>query len=93
MKVYVTKVFQNGGSKAIRIPASLRPESDELFVWADELGRIIISENSPKLSPAQFLSWAGALPPLSEKDKNFLQRDQPLDDFSSPFDRTEDTEG
>ncbi len=34
MKVYMTKVFQNGGSKAIRIPAPLRPDADELFVWA-----------------------------------------------------------
>ena len=90
MKVYMTKVFQNGGSKAIRIPAPLRPDADELFVWADDLGRIVVSENMPKSNPTQFLQWATAQPRVSAEAELFLKRDQPLDDFSNPLEKTTD---
>jgi virulence-associated protein VagC len=85
MKVYVTKVFQNGGSKAIRIPAEIRPDAEELFIWADVEGRLVISPENPKLNPSNFLDWASKQEPVLAEDEKYFQRNQPQDEFSNPF--------
>ena len=85
MKVYMTKVFQNGGSKAIRIPAEIRPDAEELFIWADLEGRLVISSENPKLSATDFLAWAANQEPVSVEDEKYFQRNQTRDEFADPF--------
>lgn len=48
-EIYKAKIFRNGGSQAIRIPAQWRFESEEVFVRFDEgLQALVITERSPK---------------------------------------------
>ena len=50
MKVYMTKVFMNGGSQAIRIPAELRFEEPEVFIYKDEVTRnVVLSSRAPSV--------------------------------------------
>ena len=71
MKVYVAKIFQNGGSQAIRIPAELRFEGDEVFVRKDPVsGDLIVSGEQPgSLAKLRALHEMYGLP-----DKEWLQR-------------------
>ena len=49
MKVYMTKVFQNGGSQAVRIPAEFRfDEGAELRIYRGPNGEVCISDQPPK---------------------------------------------
>jgi virulence-associated protein VagC len=49
MKVYMTKVFQNGGSQAVRIPAEFRfEEGAELRIYRGPNGEVCISDKAPK---------------------------------------------
>jgi virulence-associated protein VagC len=49
MKVYLTKVFQNGGSQAVRIPAEFRfEEGAELRIYRGPNGEVCISDKAPK---------------------------------------------
>lgn len=71
MKVFVAKIFQNGGSQAIRIPAELRFEGDEVFIRKDPVsGDLIVSGEQPgSLAKLRALHELYGLP-----DKNWLQR-------------------
>ena len=45
MKVFMTKVFQNGGSQAVRIPAEFRfDEGAELRIYRGPNGEVCISD-------------------------------------------------
>ena len=47
-EIQKAKLFKNGGSQAIRIPAQWRFEEDEVFVRFDEdRNELIISERNP----------------------------------------------
>lgn len=49
MKVYMTKVFQNGGSQAVRIPAEFRfDEGAELRIYRGPNGEVCISDQPPR---------------------------------------------
>ena len=53
MKVYMTKVFQNGGSQAVRIPADLRfEEGAEVHIFRGPNGEVCIKDTPPKGSLA-----------------------------------------
>jgi virulence-associated protein VagC len=70
MKVYMTKVFQNGGSQAIRIPAELRfAEGASVCVFEGEDGSIRIQGSPPKGSLAEIAVklLSGEIKPLSDK--------------------------
>lgn len=48
------RLFHNGGSQAVRLPAEFRFEGDEVFVRRDEhSGDVILSKKKPKWS-----TWA-----------------------------------
>lgn len=49
MKVYMAKVFQNGGSQAVRIPAEFRfPEGAELHIYREANSeRVVLSPTPP----------------------------------------------
>ena len=47
-EVKVAKLFRNGGSQAVRLPAEFRFEGDEVYVRRDEAtGDVVLSTNSP----------------------------------------------
>lgn len=42
MNEYITRVFKNGNSQAIRIPAELRVNSDRVQIFKNEHGDLVI---------------------------------------------------
>ena len=90
MKVYVTKVFQNGGSQAVRIPAEFRfDEGAEIEIYRGELGEICIKQVPVKGSLAELASkmLSGEIPPLitsEEADawRAQIRRDRELEDLN-----------
>lgn len=78
-KVYKTKLFQNGGSQAVRIPAEFRFDADEVFVTFDALTQsVTISATKPNLKEAFFELQAKLLPQISSEQLALLDdRNQP----------------
>jgi antitoxin VapB len=66
------KVFMNGGSQAVRLPAEYRFDTSEVYIWRDpETGNVILSKKP--------LTWDGFFEALAEADVP--------DDFLSPEER------
>lgn len=42
MAEYITRVFKNGNSQAVRIPAELRLNSDRVEIYKNEQGDLVI---------------------------------------------------
>jgi virulence-associated protein VagC len=77
-KVFMTKLFQNGGSKAVRIPAELCPSGPEVFIWREPEGKnLIISETSPSDFDAFFAIQKELLPLLTPDELASEVRFQP----------------
>jgi virulence-associated protein VagC len=56
MKVYMTKVFQNGGSQAVRIPAEFRfDEGAEIHIYRGPNGELCLSAEQPKSKLAELV--------------------------------------
>ncbi|MEN9956427.1 MAG: hypothetical protein RIR46_35 [Actinomycetota bacterium] len=68
MTIFQTRVFQNGGSQAIRIPADLRfEEGAEVRVWRDPTTQnIVISSAKSRNALADLAAEIAALPDGSE---------------------------
>jgi antitoxin VapB len=75
------KVFNNGGSQAVRLPAEFRFDTGEVDVRRDPLtGDVVLSK--PLASWDAYFAWVATL----DLPKDGLgDRDQPLDDFRDPF--------
>ena len=75
------KLFSNGGSQAVRLPAEFRFEGDDVDVRRDPLsGDVILSK--PRGSWDDYFAWVATrdLPP------DFMaKRDRPGDDLRDPF--------
>ena len=66
------KLFMNGGSQAVRLPAEYRFDASEVYIWRDpETGNVILSKKP--------LTWDGFFEALAETDVP--------DDFLSPEER------
>lgn len=83
--VKVAKLFRNGASQAVRLPAEFRFEGDEVFIWRDELTDTVV------LSPRRRTTWADfeaarAAVPEAEWDDFVDGREQPPDQFRAPLD-------
>ena len=68
MTFFQTRVFQNGGSQAIRIPADLRFEDGaEVCVWRDPITQNIVISPAKSRNPlAELAAEIAALPEGSE---------------------------
>jgi antitoxin VapB len=45
----VAKLFQNGGSQAVRLPAEFRFEATQVYIWRDDTtGDVILSARPPR---------------------------------------------
>ena len=75
------KLFTNGGSQAVRLPAEFRFDGDTVNVRRDLLtGDVVISK--PHQSWDDYFAWVATL----DLPADFLaDRDQPADDFRDPF--------
>ena len=75
------KVFNNGGSQAVRLPAEFRFDVEEIDVRRDALtGDVILSK--PQASWDDYFAWVRTL----DLPFDFLaDRDQIQDDFRDPF--------
>lgn len=83
MQKVIAKLFKNGGSRAVRIPAAWGFDQDEVTLNFDEVTRRIIMEEIPKSNIADFFALQDELG-VQNLD-GWPQRDQPIDDFASPF--------
>jgi virulence-associated protein VagC len=89
MKVYVTKVFQNGGSQAVRIPAEFRfADGAEIEIYRGENGEVCIKQIPTKGSLAELASkmLSGELAPAisHEEAREWMaqiRRDRELEDL------------
>jgi virulence-associated protein VagC len=89
MKVYMTKVFQNGGSQAVRIPAELRfDEGAEIEIYRGESGEVCIKQVPLKGSLAELASkmLSGEIKPLIAREEAQawaaqIRRDRDLEDL------------
>lgn len=76
-EIQKAKLFKNGGSQAIRIPAQWRFEEDEVFVRFDEDRKeLIISQTKPE-AMAGFFALLEKLGPISEEEWPAFDRDYP----------------
>lgn len=70
-KVFMTKVFSNGGSQAVRIPAELRFEIPQVYLWLDEAtGDVRMSNSRPSRMASFFASQQELLPQISNAEWN-----------------------
>lgn len=81
-----TKLFKNGGSKAVRIPANWGFDQDNVTMTFDELTRRILIEEMPQSGIDEFFRLQDQLA-VSASDEDWPQRNQPLDDFKNPFEK------
>ena len=77
------KLFMNGGSQAVRLPAEFRFEGTEVEVRRDLVtGDVVLSTPKKTFDVEAFAAFIGTL----NVPADFLaDRDQPPDDFHNPF--------
>ncbi len=94
MKIFKTKVFKNGGSWAIRIPAALRSDAGELYIWATgEPDTFTVSTKPPVDRDQAFQDWllsdSGVTPAAGQEFTDLLaELRSEASDFVNPFDLT-----
>jgi antitoxin VapB len=68
----VAKLFQNGGSQAVRLPAEFRFDADEVFISRDEAtGNIILSTRQGRNGMEEFMAFRDAHPIADEEWATF----------------------
>jgi antitoxin VapB len=56
------KLFRNGGSQAVRLPAEFRFEGDEVYITRNEAtGDVVLSERPRRETWRAFIAWRDAL--------------------------------
>jgi antitoxin VapB len=86
--VITAKLFRNGGSQAVRLPAEFRFEGvDEVQIWRDpETGNVVLSARKPRLTIEEFFKLCDELGPLDEEDIAAISyRDQGPPQDRDPF--------
>ena len=70
--VYTTKLFKNGASQAVRLPAEFRFSSSEVYIFRDEVtGDVVLSE---KPRPKLWQDFFSALSPSEENEAFMAER-------------------
>lgn len=83
MTTKTAKVFTNGGSQAVRLPAEFRFEVDEVYVRRDEPTGDIVLSVRPRSTWAEFMAFRNA---QSAAPSEFMaDRNQPTDSDRDPF--------
>lgn len=79
-----TKLFKNGGSKAVRIPAAWNFDTENVLLTFNEVTNTITISRKPKGLLDDFFELQDRLGPISAVEWDF-KRNQGIDDFKSPF--------
>jgi|WetSurMetagenome_2_1015567.scaffolds.fasta_scaffold492787_2 antitoxin VapB len=62
MQTKTARLFSNGGSQAVRLPAEFRFDGREVFIRRDaRTGDIILSRSSPEATWADYLAKRGSV--------------------------------
>ncbi|MBA2776760.1 MAG: AbrB/MazE/SpoVT family DNA-binding domain-containing protein [Chloroflexia bacterium] len=86
----VAKLFQNGGSQAVRLPAEFRFDADEVYVFRDEAtGNIVLSTRPRTNGLADFLAYCAEHPILDEEWEVFDEALRERRRTELPIDDTE----
>ena len=83
--VKTAKLFRNGSSQAVRLPAEFRFDGEEVYIWRDELAGTVV------LSPRARPTWADfetarARVTTAEWDRFVGDRQQPPDQVRGGLD-------
>ncbi len=62
------KLFQNGGSQAVRLPAEFRFDAEEVYISRDEAtGNVVLSTESKRNGMREFMAFRDAHPITDEE--------------------------
>jgi antitoxin VapB len=78
----VAKLFTNGGSQAVRLPAEFRFDGDKVFVRRDEHTGDVILSAKPRRSWSDFVEVLNRLGPVPD---DFLSDRQQSTEERDPF--------
>lgn len=84
---YITRVFKNGNSQAVRIPAELRLNSDRVEIYKNEQGDLVIHPIAPASSQKLGDEIAAILADFPDDFIETLERNQK--EATSIFDEPE----
>ena len=83
-QVYTTKLFKNGASQAVRLPAEFRFSGQEVYIFRDEItGDIVLSEKPRPKAWKDFFSSLSASAFMAERPMNVAPRERGLFDEES----------
>ena len=85
MQPKLAKLFMNGGSQAVRLPAELRFEGDHVYIRRDERTGDVILSSRPHRTWSDFMrarDQLGALPDAEEFLTDRQQQTETRDPFS-----------
>jgi len=78
--VKTAKLFRNGGSQAVRLPAEFRFDGEIVYIWQGErAGEVVLSPRAPGGTLARFLERAGELDEDFEFDIGRAEPEHPDD--------------
>ncbi|HEU0165252.1 MAG TPA: AbrB/MazE/SpoVT family DNA-binding domain-containing protein [Thermomicrobiales bacterium] len=73
-EVKIAKLFQNGGSQAVRLPAEFRFEGDEVFISRDATtGAVILSDHAQPSTWADFIAFRDSFK-ISDEERDEFDR-------------------
>lgn len=70
------KLFKNGGSQAVRLPAEFRFDQDEVFIRRNAAGDVVISSRPAVSTWAEFFAFVHSVEPDSAGDD--FMRERPM---------------
>lgn len=83
MNVKTARLFQNGGSQAVRLPAEFRFEGDRVFIRRDaRTGDVVLSERGP----ASWADFVALRKELGGAPADFLRDRRQSTETRDPFD-------
>lgn len=82
--VKVAKLFRNGGSQAVRLPAEFRFDGDEVYISRDEVsGDLTLSRSPGRKYWQQFFASLDAID-IPQEDLDDFMTERPMNE---PFER------
>jgi antitoxin VapB len=77
------KIFTNGGSQAVRLPAEFRFDAEEIYIWRDEYTGDVILSARPRARWADFANLRNRLHAVPD---DFLADRRQPSEGRDPFD-------
>lgn len=78
------KLFRNGGSQAVRLPAEFRFEGDEVYITRDKASGDVVLSNRPRSDTWRaFIAWRDALD-IAPDDGDDYMVERPMNRPATP---------